>query len=111
MDEKQSLVSEPADKSPISLLGALIIAVTIAFFMVLTTTIIFLKSSAYATVQQIQVGSKLANSKEFLEVDNKNPIKANDIDEYALKIKSKILVIDDNADFGQDAVSDKSLGL
>lgn len=87
------------------------IAIVIAALMVAATTYDFLHSGAYATVKQIQIGTRVVHSIDRGDIDTVSPIKAADIDQYALSIKERIEALDDNTDFGPAAVSDSALGL
>jgi hypothetical protein len=90
---------------------AIAIAITIAFFMVLATTITFLRSSAYTTVKQIQIGIQATESMNQGNLDITSPINAIDIDQYATGINQRLDMMDDYADFGPEAVADAQLGL
>lgn len=90
---------------------AIAVAVAAAFVMVLVTTIIFLRSGAYATVKQIQIGIRATESMDQGNLDITSPINAIDIDQYADGISQRLNMIDDYADFGPEAVSNAQLGL
>jgi nitrogen fixation/metabolism regulation signal transduction histidine kinase len=92
-------------------IAAIAIAIAIAFVMVLVTTFIFLRSSAYATVKQIQIGIQATEAMDQGDLDITSPINAVDIDQYATSINQHLDMIDDYADFGPEAVSDAQLGL
>ena len=111
MDQKTEIMTEQTQEPFVGLFKVLLLAVAVALSMVVITTVIFLRSGAYTTVKQIQIGSSLIDSKEFSDVKDTSPIKADDIDFYSKNINTKIDTIDDNADFGPENVSDKYLGL
>jgi hypothetical protein len=103
--------TEDSDKSvnPIAAIG---IAIVLAGIMVMITTVNFLRSGAYTTVKQIQIGIKAVDSvNQSDELDITSPINAIDIDEYASGINQRLDLINDYADFGPEAISDSSLGL
>lgn len=79
--------------------------------MVAITTVVFLHSSAHTTVKQIQLGIEASNLIEQDDIDITSPINATDIDEYHTSINQRLNAIDDQEDFGPEAVSDKALGL
>jgi hypothetical protein len=91
-------------------LWALAFAILVGIAMVSITFLIFIKSSAYETVQQIQIGaSKQADLGPGYDVTS--PVNAKDIDAFNAKIESKLNSIDDNADFNESKVSEATLGL
>jgi cell division protein FtsL len=90
---------------------AITIAIAVAFVMVLATTIIFLRSSAYTTVKQIQIGIRATEAMNQGNLDITSPINAIDIDQYTDSINQRLNMIDDYADFGPEAVSNAQLGL
>ena len=92
-------------------LVAIGIAIGIAFAMVMTTFTIFINSGAYTTVRQIQVGTKVARSLQGSNMDTRSPIKADDIGAYQQELNKRMRTIDDSTDFGQDDISDQTLGL
>ena len=94
--------------NPVLSLG---LAIVVAALMVIASTYNFLHSSAYTTVKQIQIGTRIVHSIDQGDVDTTSPIKAADIDQYALSIKERLKALDDNTDFGSAAVSDSTLGL
>ncbi len=106
-----------ADKSPTEAIKglnptvAIALAILIASAMVLGTTLGFLRSDAYTTVKQIQLGIETTESMDRTGLDITSPINAIDIDDYANSIDQRIKLIDDYADFGPQAVSDAQLGL
>lgn len=70
----------------------------------------FWNSSARTTIAEIRAGMNISNP-DHSEVDTTKPIKANDIDNYSANINKSIQNIDDFNDFGQESVSDSTLGL
>jgi hypothetical protein len=110
MPEDKTLPEKITGTSPILAIG---LAVAVAAVMVTVTTIIFLNSSAYTTVKQIQTGSVVISSLDLDRdgIDTITPIKAADIDAYAKNIKQRLQSLDDSGDFGPAPVSDSSLGL
>lgn len=89
---------------------AITLAILIALIMVITTTTIFYKSNAYATVKQIQAGAN-ANPNLSDDIDTTSPIKATDIDEFAQSFKQRLRNLDDYNDFGPSELSNQNLGL
>ena len=69
-----------------------------------------MNSGARLTISEINAGMSLSNP-DHSDIDATKPIKANDIDTYASSINSRIKNLDDNNDFGQNGVSDQTLGL
>ncbi|HOR23368.1 hypothetical protein KBB76_00020 [Candidatus Saccharibacteria bacterium] len=94
----------------VSLTFVILVAVMVAIVMVSFTTVAFLKSEAYATVKQIQVGSQRHNYLDE-DIDVTSPIKASDIDEYQTSFRERLHSLDDNKDFGPTNLSDENLGL
>lgn len=90
---------------------AISIAVGVALAMVLVTFVIFINSSAYATVKQIQVGTQVARTLQGTDVDTRSPIKADDIEAYQHRLNTQLQSINDEVDFGPNAISDQTLGL
>ena len=105
-DNQQPEKTEGAN--PVLAIG---IAIAVAALMVSATTFNFLHSGAYTTVKQIQIGTRVVHAIEQGDIDTISPIKAADIDQYALSIKERMKALDDNNDFGSAAVSDSALGL
>lgn len=89
---------------------AISVAVSIALSMVIVTTIVFLKSDAYATVKQIQAGARNSNLIDE-NIDTTSPIKASDIDVYAESFEHSLQAQDNEQDFGPNNLSDQNLGL
>jgi hypothetical protein len=89
---------------------AIVGAIVIAAAMVLVTFVIFINSTAYATVKQIQIGTKIVQSLSS-DIDSKSPIKSDDITQYQKSIEQRMATIDDTNDFNASDLSDQSLGL
>jgi len=89
---------------------AVTMASLIALAMIGLTTAIFFKSSAYATVKQIQAGAKY-DPELGGSIDTTSPIKATDIDWFAKSFKNRLQSLDDQHDFATGSLSDQSLGL
>lgn len=94
-----------------NLVSAIVVAISVALIMVLTTFLIFINSSSYTTVKQIQSGSRIARAIQSSDVDTRSPIKADDIDVYQKSIDQRLNNFDDGTDFGSNSVSDQLLGL
>ena len=91
---------------------AIFLAIAISLIMVATTTATFLRSSAYTTVKQIQIGISATESIDSADgIDITSPINAVDIDEYVQDVKQRLSLLNDSADFGPEDVSDSALGL
>jgi hypothetical protein len=98
-------------KSGLNVSAAVFIAIAIACVMVAVTTVIFLRSSAYTTVKQIQIGIKTTESLEHGDLDVTSPINAINIDDYASAINQRLKSVNDANDFGPETISDTALGL
>lgn len=107
MVKKHSAKTEEGLNPFIAILGTMIITVV----MVTVTTIVFLRSGAYATVKQIQLGIQATELVDQGDLDITSPINAADIDEYATSLSQRLNAIDNDKDFGPEAVSDAALGL
>lgn len=94
-----------------NLVMPLVVAIIIAVIMVTTATLIFLNSSAYNTVKQIQIGTQVANSLNKSDIDTVSPIKASDIYQTYNNIKNQLNQLNDNNDFGPSAVTNQALDL
>jgi len=94
-----------------NLMSAIVVAIAVALVMVITTFLIFINSSSYTTVKQIQSGSRIARAIQSGDVDTRSPIKADDIDLYQKSVDQRLSTFDDGTDFGSSDVSDQSLGL
>lgn len=90
---------------------AMLAVIFITAAMVTVTTIIFLRSSAYATVKQIRLGIEATDLLDQDDVDVTSPINATDIDTYSSSLFQRLDALDDYKDFGPDTVSDTTLGL
>lgn len=90
---------------------AITIIISIAITMVLVTFIVFINSSAYATVKQIDKGQSVVHALDKSDIDTTSPIKPTDIDSFRQSTDDKLRTLDDAADFSANAVSDKQLGL
>lgn len=91
-------------------LWALMFAIGVGMLMVAVTFIIFVNSSAYITVKQIQIGaSKQIDLGPGYDVTS--PVNAKDIDEFSAKVNARLNSINDAADFDTNKTSEKTLGL
>lgn len=90
---------------------AITIIISIAMTMVLVTFIVFINSSAYATVKQIDKGQRVVHTLDKSDIDTTSPIKPTDIDTFRQITDDKLRTLDDANDFSASAVSDKQLGL
>jgi hypothetical protein len=99
---------EGKGSNPVLFIG---ISLAVAVVIITATTVSFFRSSAYMTVKQIQIGIESVDALSDGKIDMLSPIKAEDIDIYAENLTQRLKLIDDNADFGPDAVSDSSLKL
>ena len=95
----------------LSLTALLAIVILIALIVVFITTVNFLKSNAYNTVKQIQLGIETTESIDGTDLDITSPINAIDIDDYYNSLSKRLQMVDDYADFGPESVSDQTLGL
>lgn len=94
--------------NPIVAIG---IAIGVATIMVGVTFTVFINSSAYKTVKQIQVGTKLARSIKPEGYDSTAPIKASDVEAYSQRLNNKVNSYNNQLDFGPANISDSALGL
>lgn len=94
--------------NPVAAIG---IAIGVAVMLVVITFTMFLKSSANTTVKQIQAGTQVIRTIQNSNLDTTSPIKADDIAAYEVSLQERLKTIDDNGDFGPDAVSNAALGL
>lgn len=92
--------------NPIAAIG---LAIVVALAMVMTTFTIFLQSSSYTTVKQIQAGTKIARAFKVGDIDTKSPIKADDITAYERTVQQRLKMLDDQSDFNKDVVGDQRL--
>jgi hypothetical protein len=81
---------------------ALCVVVIVSLLMVLVTTIMFFRSSSYATVKQIQTGIKASAKSDLSGYDTTSPIKAEDLDSFATSINNKLAPISNNNDFSDN---------
>ena len=78
----------------------IIITISISAVLVLISFVIFLKSGAYDTVQQISAAADvLATSVEG--IDTTSPIQASDLEEYAQSLQQRVKALDDAEDFNK----------
>jgi len=89
---------------------ALSIIIGVSMVMVAVTFTIFVRSSAYATVKQIDKGQSIVHALDKSDIDTTSPIKANDIDEFAKTVDERLRTLDDAKDFSASDVSNQSLG-
>jgi hypothetical protein len=89
---------------------AIIGAIVIAAAMVVVTFTVFVNSTAYATVKQIQIGTKIVQTLSS-DIDTKSPIKADDITQYQKSVEQRTATMDDASDFANADLSDQALGL
>ena len=92
-------------------LFAIGVVVLVAIIMIIITTVSFLRSGAYTTVKQIQIGTQAVHLMDRNDLDTTSPINASDIDNIASNIKQQVQTLNDKNDFGPDDVSDSALGL
>ena len=97
------------EKDGVSLYVAIGIMVSLAAASVIITFTLFINSSAYKTVKEIQANSRVS-SPGLTDYDTTSPVKFADIDETSKGIENKIDGLDNQADYGPDAVSDSALG-
>lgn len=90
---------------------ALAIIIAIAIVMVIVCFIIFLKSSAYDTVKQINAGTSVASKSDLSTYDTTSPIKADELEKYSSSMSQRLNSLDDELDFGQNGLSNQALGL
>lgn len=100
--------SESEGANPVS---AIVLAISVAAMMVLVTFTVFLHSSAYTTVKQIQAGTKIARAFQGGNLDTRSPIKADDITAYEKIVQQRLGTLDDKSDLGADDVTDAHLAL
>ena len=105
MDEQQDPIIKGLN--PVT---AIVGAVVVAASMVLVTFLIFINSTAYATVKQIQIGTKIVQTLNS-DIDTKSPIKADDIVQFQKSIEQRTSTMDDSSDFNNSELSDQALGL
>lgn len=108
MDGEAVKTELPARDSA-SLYVAIGIMACVAAASVIITFTMFLNSSAYVTVKNIQANAKI-NGPGLADYDTTSPVKTADIDETAKAIENKLDGLDNQADYGPDAVSDTTLG-
>jgi hypothetical protein len=87
------------------------VVVSLALLMVAATTTVFLRSGAYTTVKQIQIGSRLTDTFDNHGLDVTSPIKSTDIDVLSDSVLARVRSLDDATDFDGADVSDTALGL
>ena len=84
----------------LSLLWMIIITIAVSAVLVLLALLVFLKSGAYDTVQQISAAEDvLAESIEG--IDTTSPIQASDLQDYATSLPQRVKSLNDSEDFGQ----------
>ena len=101
--------SNTLSRESVSLYIAIGIMACVAIASVMITFTMFITSSAYTTVKDIQTNAKISGT-GLADYDTTSPVKTADIDETAKAIESKIDNLDNQSDFSADAVSDTSLG-
>ena len=99
----------PARRNNFGLALSIVIAIAVA--MTAVTITVFLRSGAYVTVKQIQIGSHVSYTFEEGDLDVTSPIKSTDIDELAKNVYSRVQVLNDDVDFGSSDVTDVALTL
>lgn len=108
--DKDVVVKEPMARESVSLYVAIAAMAGVAIVLVIITFTMFLNSQTYVTVQKIQANSKIDGS-NLADYDTTSPVKTADIDETIKGIENKINSLDNDADYGNEAVSNKALGL
>jgi hypothetical protein len=101
---------EPPMRDSASLYLAIAVMALIAACFVTITFTMFLRSSTYKTVQSIQANSKVDGS-ALGDYDTTSPVKTADIDETMRGIENKMNGLDNQENYGPDALSDSSIGL
>lgn len=109
-EEAPTIVAEEPSRDNVSLYVAIAVMTALAVTSVLITFSLFLRSDAYKTVQKIQANEKLDGS-ALSDYDTTSPVKPADIEETVKGIQNKIEGLDNNADYGNDGVSDSTLGI
>jgi hypothetical protein len=101
---------QPTPRDGASLYVAIGVMMCIAAAFVVVTFTMFINSSAYKTVQDIQANAKI-NGPGLSDYDTTSPVKTADIDETIKGIENKMQSLDNQADYGPDGVSDSALGV
>jgi hypothetical protein len=110
MDTKDTTAQDQTPRDSASLYIAIAGMACLAACFVIITFTVFLRSSAYETVQAIQANSKIDGS-SLGDYDTTSPVKTADIDETIRGIENKMNSLDNIENYGPDAVSDTSIGL
>lgn len=90
---------------------ALVFVILIASFMVLVTTSMFLNSSAYNTVKQIQNGIKATSESDLSEYDTTSPIQSSDIDKFTENLGKNTSTINNENDYQNPVVDYQGIGV
>jgi cell division protein FtsL len=88
----------------------IISVITISSIMVIASFIIFLNSGAYDTVQQISAANRSLEADDLEGYDTKSPVEPENLADYATIINSKIININDDNSFSNQAISEEELG-
>ncbi len=89
---------------------AIVGAITLSLLMVSVTFVLFLRSSAYETVQQLHDESLLQPVDLGPGVDTTSPVKGTDIDAFGAKIEQRARAFNDTTDFDTDELSEEAFG-
>lgn len=106
--DQQSHSQTTVGTNPLLAIG---LAIGVAIIFVLVTFLIFINSDSYKTVKQIEAGTAIAKSFQSSEFDTTSPIKADDISSYQQSVSQRLSTLNDESDFGVQALSDQALGL
>lgn len=111
MDTQPPVMPEQqATRDGASLYIAILAMAGVAVAFVLVTFTMFINSSAYTTVKTIQANAKI-NGSSLGDYDTTSPVKTADIEETVKGVENKIQSLDNQADYGPDAVNDSALGV
>ncbi len=89
---------------------AIVAAIAIAAILVVITFLLFVNSSAYTTVKDIQKNASLS-SENTGDYDTTSPVKAVDIEETLKTTQEQIKDFDNQADYSPEEVSTQTLSL
>jgi hypothetical protein len=110
VSNQELITKDDSQQSSYSLYIAIAAMAGVVVAFVLITFSMFLRSSAYETVKNIQANTKI-NGSSLGDYDTTSPVKAADIEETVRGIENKIDGLDNSADYGPESVSDANLGL
>lgn len=109
MDE-QNVAEDRQERDGASLYVALVVAASLAALLVIFTFTMFLNSTAFGTVKNIQAYEQVSTD-GLDDYDTTSPVKAVDISETLKGIENTINKLDPQSDYGSEQVSPESLGI